>query len=334
MKWRSSVYNSNFKNFGSVLLPVLGVGVVILLMGKSASSGYQTALVSTACINIITLAGLNFICGYGGQLALGQASFVGVGAYVTVILASDYHFSSMNALLISPLISGILALIVGIPSLRLRGLCFAVATLAFGVIFHQVLLQGGASTGGPDGRVAVLEPLSAFGIQIISNEQKMYFNAGVALLALLIMGLLMKTWFGIGLQAANVSEPASSSISISVFRSRLAAFVLSGMFAGIAGSLFSFQTMYISPSSFTLMGSVDLFMVLFFGGLGTFIGPVIAAAILYSFSRWLAAFPEIQPFLLAGVFIITLRSFPLGVGGYMKLYQHRQKIAKAHTGKA
>jgi branched-chain amino acid transport system permease protein len=326
------VYKSNLKNVSSVLISVLGVGIFILLMGKTASSGYQVALISSVCINIITLAGLNFICGYGGQLALGQASFVGVGAYATVILASDFHLSSTVALLISPLITGFLALIVGIPSLRLRGLHFAVATLAFGVIFHQVLLQGGAFTGGPDGRVAILKPLSFFGTQIISNEQKLFFNAGVALLALLVMGLLMKTWFGIGLQASKVSEPASSSISVSVFRSRLAAFVLSGMFAGVAGSLFAFQTMYVSPSSFTLMMSVDLFMVLFFGGLGTFIGPVVGAIILYGFSRWLAAFPEIQPFLFAGVFLITLRSFPLGVGGYVAAFQHRRKIAKFKAG--
>jgi branched-chain amino acid transport system permease protein len=303
-------------------------------MSVTASSGYQVALVSTVCINIITLAGLNFICGYGGQLALGQASFVGVGAYATVILASDYNLSSNVSLLVTPLITGVLALIVGIPSLRLKGLYFAVATLAFGVIFHQILQQGGSYTGGPDGRVADIQPLSFFGTQLISNEQKMFFNAGVALLALFIMGLLMKTWFGIGLQASRVSEPASSSIGVSVFRSRLAAFVLSGMFAGVAGSLFAFQTLYVSPSSFTLMISVDLFMVLFFGGLGTFIAPVVGALILYSFSRWLAAFPDLQPFLLAGVFLITLRSFPLGIGGYLLAFLHRRKIAKLKVGKA
>ena len=302
-------------------------------MGKIASSGYQIALVSSLCINIVTLAGLNFICGYGGQLALGQASFVGVGAYATVIMATDFNVSSTAALFITPFITGVLALVVGIPSLRLRGLYFAVATLAFGVIFHQVLLEGGAYTGGPDGRVAILKPLSFFGTQIISNEQKLYFNAGAALLALLVMGLLMKTWFGIGLQASKVSEPASSSIGISVFRSRLAAFVLSGMFAGVAGSLFAFQTMYVSPSSFTLMMSVDLFMVLFFGGLGTFLGPVVAAAILYGFSRWLAAFPDIQPFLLAGVFLFALRSFPLGVGGFVAGIYQRRRIARFQAGK-
>jgi branched-chain amino acid transport system permease protein len=328
------VFRANLKIVSSVLLPVILVGLGILLMGVTASSGYQVALLSSLCMNIITLAGLNFICGYGGQLALGQASFVGVGAYATVILAADYKLSSTAALLITPLITGLLALVVGIPSLRLKGLYFATATLAFGVIFHQILLQGGRFTGGPDGRVAVLKPLSFFGTEIISNGQKLFFNAGIALLALFIMGVLMKTWFGIGLQAAKVSEPASSSIGISVFRSRLAAFVLSGMFAGVAGSLFAFQTLYVSPSSFTLMISVDLFMVLFFGGLGTFIGPVFASIILYGFSRWLAAFPEIQPFLLAGVFLIALRSFPLGIGGYLKAFQHRRKMAKMQGAKS
>ena len=300
----------------ALLGPVLAVAVVIAIMAVTARTGYELTLIATACVNMVVLAGLNIIAGYGGQLALGQAAFTGIGAYAVVITVVDLGLPTYLALILAPIISSIFALLIGLPSLRLKGLYFAVATLAFGVILNQFLLQGGTLTGGPDGRGAGMKPLSLFGLEFDDPYREVLLSASIALLALFAMHALMRTWFGWGLRAAKVSEPASSGIGTPVFRTRLSAFVLSGAFGGLGGALLAFEQMYVSPTSFTFFASIDLFMVLFLGGLGTFVGPVIGAAILYVFSRWFSAFPDAQPFILGLVFLTALRFFPLGVGGY------------------
>lgn len=297
--------------------PVIAVAIVIAIMVATAQSGYEISLLTTACVNMIVLAGLNVIAGYGGQLALGQAAFTGIGAYATVIAVVDLHLPTFLAFILAPVVSIVFAVIIGLPSLRLKGLYFAVATLAFGFILNQVLLQGGTVTGGPDGRGVGMKPLSIFGFVFADPFHQLMLAAGVALLALLATHALMRTWFGWGLRASKVSEPASSGIGTPVFRTRLWAFIISGVLGGIGGSLLAFEQLYVSPTSFTFSASIDLFMVLFLGGLGTFLGPVIGAAILYIFSRWFSAFPELEPFILGLVFLVALRFFPLGVGGFL-----------------
>ena len=301
----------------SLAWPVVIVAAVIAILAGTAGNKYELALLSTACINIMVLAGLNLIAGFGGQLALGQAAFVGTGAYATMIAVLDLGWSPVAALVVSPLISAAFALLIGLPSLRLRGLYFAVATLAFGVIFSQLVLQGGTLTGGPDGRGGI-PPLNLFGIAFNRPLVELMLVAVIAMVALLLVRGLSRTWFGWGLRASRVSEPGASGVGVSIFRTRLVAFVLSGVLGGLGGSLLAFEHQYVSPSSFTFFASIDLFMVLFLGGLGTFLGPVVGAAILYAFARWFTAFPDAQPFILGAVFLLALRFFPLGIGGYVE----------------
>lgn len=312
----------------SLLWPVLAVGAVVALLAVTASNGYEVSLLSAACINLIVLSGLNLIAGYGGQLALGQAAFVGTGAYATVITIADFGWPPALALVIAPIISAVFAVIIGLPSLRLRGLYFAVATLAFGVIFSQLILQGGTVTGGPDGRGGI-SSLELFGIELHDPLSSLAFIGTIALLALLFMRGITRTWFGWGLKAARVSEPAASGVGVPIFTTRLAAFIMSGVLGGLGGSLMAFEHLYVSPSSFTFAASIDLFMVLFLGGLGTFLGPVVGTVILYVFARWFTAFPEAQPFILAGVFLLALRFFPLGVGGYVESRWRRFRRARS-----
>lgn len=309
--------NKFMSNKVVVLLgPIVVVALLVLVMTATAATGYEVTLIATACVNIVVLSGLNIIAGYGGQLALGQAAFTGIGAYATVITVVDLGVPTVIALILAPIISAAFAVVIGLPSLRLKGLYFAVATLAFGVILNQVLLQGGTVTGGPDGRGAGMIPLTLFGVMITDPVHKVILSATAALLALFIMRALMGTWFGWGLRAANVSEPAASGIGTPVFRTRLFAFVIAGALGGLGGSLLAFEQLYVSPTSFTFFASIDLFMVLYLGGLGTFIGPIVGAGILYIFSRFFSAFPDAQPFILGAIFLLALRFFPLGVGGY------------------
>lgn len=299
-----------------ILLPPAAVVVLLLVIGASSPSAYGYGIASTLCIEIIALVGLNIIAGHAGQLALGHAGLIGVGAYVVAILGTDQGMPGWLTLVLAPALSALAAVLIGLPTLRLRGLYFAVATLAFAVIIDYVINRAVNLTGGPDGKAVA--PL-AFGVVNYAQPQD-FFGLAVAFaaVALVVDRLFVRTWAAWGLRAAKVSESAAASVGVPIYRSRLGAFALAGAFAGLAGAMLAYQTMYVSPSSFTLLHSIDLFVVLFIGGMATFVGPVVGALILYAFDRFLAPYPELSPFVLGIAFLIALRFLPGGLGGALE----------------
>lgn len=314
-----------------ILVPPAVVVVLLLAIGASSPSAYGYGIASTLCIEIIALVGLNIIAGHAGQLALGHAGLIGVGAYVVAILGTDQGMPGWATLILAPVLSAFAAVLIGLPTLRLRGLYFAVATLAFAVIIDYVINRAVGLTGGPDGKVVA--PLS-FGAVNYAQPQD-FFGLAVAFAAVALVAdrLFVRTWAAWGLRAAKVSESAASSVGVPVYTSRLGAFALAGAFAGLAGAMLAYQTMYVSPSSFTLLHSIDLFVVLFIGGMATFIGPVVGALILYSFDRFLAPYPELSPFVLGIAFLLALRFLPGGVGGVLEsgvaAWRSRRQRARA-----
>ncbi len=297
---------------GIFIAPIL-VTVALAILGSSSTSGYEYGITSTLCINIIALVGLNMIAGHAGQLALGHAGLIGAGAYTVVVAGTRHGMSGPLTLILAPLIAAALAVLIGIPTLRLRGLYFSVGTLAFAVIIDFIDNRATTLTGGPDG--TIVNPLK-FGIHSYSAPRDFFYLVLIFTIAILIFErLFVRSWVAWGLKAARASEPAAASAGVPIFSARLGTFALAGAIAGLAGALLAYQTQYVSPSSFTLQSSIDLFVVLFIGGVATFLGPVAGAFILYAFDRWLAPYPDIRPFALGAVFLLALRFFPGGLGG-------------------
>ncbi|MFD4198780.1 branched-chain amino acid ABC transporter permease, partial [Amycolatopsis thermoflava] len=286
---------------------------LLLAIGTTSSTGYAFGLASTLCIDIVALVGLNIIAGHAGQLALGHAGLIGAGAYVVAILGTDYGTSPLTALVLAPVLSAILAVVIGFPTLRLRGLYFAVATLAFAVIVDFVINRAVTLTGGPDGKTVV--PLTVGARSYASSEDFFYLAVIVVLVVLVLDRLFVRTWMAWGLKAAKMSEAAVAGVGVPVYATRLGAFAMAGALAGLAGAMLAYQTAYVSPSTFTLAHSIDLFVVLFIGGMATFVGPVAGALILYLFDRFLAPYPELSPFVLGIAFLLALRFLPGGLGG-------------------
>lgn len=317
----------------SVVAPPAAVVVGLLVIGSLSRTSYEYGIAATVCIDIIALVGLNIIAGHAGQLALGHAGLIGVGAYVAAIGSADLGLSGATTLVVAPLLGATVAVLIGLPSLRLRGLYFAVATLAFAVIIDYIINRAVPVTGGPDGK---LVPALTFGIRGYARPEDFFFLALVfAAGAMLLERLFVRTWAAWGLRAAKVSESAASSVGVPLYTSRLGAFALAGAFAGLAGALLAYQTLYVSPSSFTLQHSIDLFVVLFIGGMATFVGPVAGAFILYSFDRFLAPYPELRPFVLGIAFLLALRFLPGGIGGALGVVwarrTSRRRTARART---
>ena len=293
--------------------PVLPVAALLAVLISTSTSAYSDSLIATFCVNVIVLVGLNLVVGHAGQLSLGHASLVGVGAYVVAVATADHGLPSWLSLVLAVVVSAFVAGLIGLPTLRLKGLYFAVATLASAVIIGYFLDRAKDLTGGPDGKA--VPPVELGGGPITDSLQVAQLCAVVALLVLLAERLFVRTWTGWTLRAARASEPGAASVGMSAFSARLGTFVLSGAVAGLGGALLAWETSYISPTSFTLDQSIDLFVVLFIGGVGTFVGPIAGAAILYGFDRWLTPYPDARPYVLGLLFLAFLRFFPGGIGG-------------------
>lgn len=201
------------------------------------------------------------------ELALGHAAFMGIGAYTAGILTSVYHVPFAVALVAGAAVAALFGLIVGLPTLRLKGDYLAIATLGFGEIIRVAILNMGI-TGGP------------FGLRGISKHTNLTLAVAAAVLAYLTMKRLMNSRFGRALTAIREDEVAAVAMGIDATRHKVLAFVISAAWAGIAGGLFAHWFRYLHPSSFAFSASVEILSMVVLGGMESLEGPVLGAAAL------------------------------------------------------
>ena len=230
-------------------------------------SPYYYQLLVIASINVIMALSLNLVTGCAGQLALGHAAFMGIGAYTAGILTSVYHVPLAVALVAGAAVAALFGLIVGLPTLRLKGDYLAIATLGFGEIIRVAILNMGI-TGGP------------FGLRGISKHTNLTLAVAAAVLAYLTMKRLMNSRFGRALTAIREDEVAAVAMGIDATRHKVLAFVISAAWAGIAGGLFAHWFRYLHPSSFAFSASVEILSMVVLGGMESLEGPVLGAAAL------------------------------------------------------
>lgn len=291
--------------------PVVVTAAFLAVMPTFAPNAYNLTVFTNLCVNLILLVGLNIISGYGGQLSLGQAAFYGIGAYTVTVGMAKHGVDPLLCFFLAPVLAAAFAVVVGVPSLRLRGLYFAMATLGVGVIVQLYLERATHETGGPNG--LGIRPLTVGGLNF-GQPRTLYIGAAViAVLGVLVAQLFVRTRAGWGLRAAHASEPAAYVVGVNIFGVRLLAFAISGAYAGVAGAIQAFNSLYVSPSTFNFFTSVLLFIVLAIGGLATWAGPLFGAILLLIFDRWLTAYVDKEPLILAAIFVLSLRLFPRGI---------------------
>lgn len=296
--------------------PLVGAVVLAVLPWIFTSSFLRATLVRFT-IALLLLTGLNFIAGYARMISLAQAGLYGVGAYTAAILATTYDVPPVLAFVLAPVVAMAVALPVGIPSLRLRGLYFVMATLGAGVVLFLLFGRLVDLTGGPNGLVGI-PPLTIGDVSLSSELHLYYIGAVLAFLGLLAARNLQRSRTGRALLALGVSEPAALVAGVPVFRLRLVAFLLSAAYAGAAGALLTFETRFISPSTFDFLEAVLLLVMLTVGGMGTTIGPVIGAVLLIGLETGLQNYAEYQPLIIGIVFVVAIQALPTGIGGRLR----------------
>ena len=261
----------------------------------------------TVGLNAIVCVGLNLLIGYAGQISLGHAAFFGLGAYGSAILAARYGWPAPVSLPAAAAAVGLLAWVVGRPILRLKGHALAMGTLGLGIIVSIVLATEDRITGGPDG----MQVPPFMGIQ---GEKTWYWIIGGALLlSVWLAQNLIDSPRGRALRALHGAEPAASALGVDPAAHKLSAFVLSAVFAAVAGGLAAHYSGFITPAKASFLHSVELVTMVVFGGMASTFGAVAGAAVLTVLPQLLTVFKEYEMVLLGAVMMATMIFMPRGL---------------------
>lgn len=273
------------------------VGALLLL--PLVLPSYYASFVLIIMIAAIGAIGLNIVTGTAGLISLGHAGFLAIGAYTTAILTTKVGFDIAPALICAGVVSAALSLLVGIPSLRLKGLYLAITTLAFSIIVTQLIVELDWLTGGSIG-IAVTRT-SFFGIPVKSTDAIYYITLGVLVLSVLGALNLMRSRVGRAWSAIRDYDTAAVMMGINLSLYKLLAFAVSAFLTGVAGGLSALYVRYINIDGYTLIVSVEAVAMILVGGLGSVRGAVLGAIVI-------TILPDVSRSLMEGVVnnLITL----------------------------
>jgi branched-chain amino acid transport system permease protein len=290
---------------------LLALAAVIALLPATFPNDYYYEIAIIVALNAIVCVGLNLLIGYTGQISLGHAGFYALGAYGSAILSAQHGWPVWASMPAAVVAVGVLAFIVGRPTLRLKGHYLAMATLGLGVIISIVLVNEERITGGPDGMA--VPPLELFG-QALRGERLWYAIVGVALWLTVWLALnLVHSPVGRALRALHGSEVAAETLGIASARWKLRVFVISALIAAAAGALTAHHAGFITPTKASFLHSVELVIMVVFGGMASIYGAVVGAALLTLLPQVLTALKDYEMMVFGAVLILTMIFFPRGI---------------------
>ncbi|SEE19321.1 amino acid/amide ABC transporter membrane protein 2, HAAT family [Rhizobiales bacterium GAS188] len=298
-----------------------------LLAYALTSSGYLVTVLGIAAIYGIFCTGLNFFMGYTGQASFGQSAFAAIGGYGSAILCTDHGWEPLAALIAMMALSGAVAFVVGYPTLRLRGHYLAMATFALGLIAYEITIEWTDLTQGYMGYSGI-PPLGIGGYELPTEKAQLVAIVVLALIGVWVASRLRHSRFGRALAALAGSEPAARALGIKVSRYKLLAFVVAGLYASAAGSLFGHFVGFISPEVFGTSMVVQSFTMLYLGGIGTAFGPLIGAVIVSLLPEALRGLKEMQDVAYTAILILILIFAPKGLSGLVSLLSQPRETAE------
>lgn len=312
-----------------VLCVLLGV-IGFLALPLVVKSAYHLRLLNFVGINILLVLGLNFVLGYAGLLSFAQVGFFLVGAYAGGILTVDYGLPFWLALPIAAVVSGLFAWVIGIPTLRLRGHYFAFATFAFAEIVRLVALNWQEFTHGATGITGIPAPTIG-GFEIDSDYSFYYFILTVVVIAAAIARRLEQSSFGRALFAIKEGELAAEAMGIDTAKVKMIAFVLSAIYAGIAGAIYGPLNSVISPDVFSFDVSVVVLVSLLLGGAGTIAGSVVGTFLVTLLPEWLRVLQDYYMVVYGAGIVLLMIFLPTGLLGAVRGLFSRRTIKGTET---
>lgn len=291
--------------------------LVVVIAPLFFSSSYHFRVGSLVLMNTIAVMGIMILTGFVGQISLGHAGFIGIGAYSCALAPKLIGLPVFMSAILGAVISAVIAWIVGRPILRLRGYYLSVATLGFGILISMVLTNESWLTGGPDGmevpNFALRAWLGSIGIKL-SNAQFWYaFSSIIMLIGAAVALNLQYSATGRALRALHDSEVAAATIGVDVARYKLKGFVISAVYASFAGSLLAMQNRYVTPDLSSFMHSIEIVTMAVLGGAASVVGAFFGATILTALPQVLTFLQEYEQIALGLIMMLVMIFLPNGV---------------------
>ena len=286
-----------------------GYGLLTLLVSAGVLNDFYLQILQQIGINVILAVGLNLIVGFSGQFSLGHAGFMAIGAYTAAIIGSKSatYPAFFAAMVLGALIAGAVALIVGIPTLRLKGDYLAIATLGVSEIIRILIINGGDLTNGAAG---------ILGIPAFTNWQMVYFF--VVITTILTINFL-RSPIGRATLSVREDEIAAESVGVNTTKIKVIAFVFGAMTASIAGSLQAGFIGSVVPKDYTFINSINVLIIVVFGGLGSMTGTIVAAIVLGILNMVLQNVASIRMIIYSLALILVMIFRPGGLLGTWEL---------------
>ncbi len=296
---------------------LLAFAAIMAVMPFTLKNTYYLSVLIFIGIHTITAVGLNLLMGYAGQVSLGHAAFVGLGAYTSAILSTKLGWPLYLTIPIAIALTSLLAYIVGVPTLRLRGHYLAMATLGLGIIAYIIFKQWEPMTGGTSGIVNV-PPLTLLGgrfekIPRLFDIQIYYIVWLVACALLALSANIVDSRIGRAFRAVHGSEVAASTLGVNVSGFKIQVFVLSAAYAALAGCLYAHYIKFVNPEPFRFTFSVELVVMVVVGGMASVWGAVVGAGAVTILSEFLRKFGDYDVIAFGLILMIIMIFLPQGL---------------------
>ncbi|HEU3326037.1 TPA: branched-chain amino acid ABC transporter permease [Streptococcus pneumoniae] len=292
-----------------LLLLLAGYSLISVLVSVGVLNLFYVQILQQIGINIILAVGLNLIVVFSGQFSLGHAGFMAIGAYAAAIIGSKLptYGAFFGAMLVGALLSGAVALLVGIPTLRLKGDYLAVATLGVSEIIRIFIINGGSLTNGAAG---------ILGIPNFTTWQMVYFFVVITTIATLNF---LRSPIGRSTLSVREDEIAAESVGVNTTKIKIIAFVFGAITASIAGSLQAGFIGSVVPKDYTFINSINVLIIVVFGGLGSITGAIVSAIVLGILNMLLQDVASVRMVIYALALVLVMIFRPGGLLGTWEL---------------
>jgi branched-chain amino acid transport system permease protein len=307
---------------------VVAAALVALAVVVPQTDSFVILLVTRALAFAILTMSLDILLGFTGLPSLGQAAYLGVGAYLTAILATRYHFGlgwDFWLVVVFGFVSGaVLAAFFGLFAIRATGVYFLMITLALGQCVWGLAYRWNSLTGGDNGINLPGRP--KFGIELSHDITYFYLVFGFFTVSLLVMYILVRSPFGRSLAGIRERELRMQILGYNTWLHKYIAFIIAGGFGGLAGVLWAHTNGHVSPETVVLTTSVDALLMTVLGGAGTLVGGAIGASIVFALREYLSTLVPWWQYVLGAVYVLTILYLPSGLMGIPERLRQRRTL--------
>lgn len=307
---------------------LIGLLLIAIVFPLVIGNAYMIRILILTFIWTIAVYGLNLLAGYTGYLSLAHAGFFAIGAYTLAILTVTYEISYWLAFFLTLVITGLIGTLIGMVALRTKEHFFAIYTLCVGYIIYLIIYNWDSVTGGVRGFIGIPSPGSIGPIEFNSQISNYYLVLFFLVLTIVIMYRIVHSLQGRSFIAIRNSEELAKTIGISTTKNKLLSFILSTVFAGLAGALFASFTRFIGPEISNIVMTFDFLVYLLIGGIGTLSGPIIGTFLIVWISQELQFLQDYRMLVFGPILVILIIFAPRGISGFIIEWNMKRKAKK------